>query len=83
MNLNTDNAKFVLNFNEAWDATDRKALKVILKSADEVRVGTGCLRLLAEGKTLAWVNPNHVDFPEGIASIRFSTHRSNRVAVAA
>lgn len=83
MNLNTDTAKSVLTINPNWSATDKKALKVIVKAATSVKVTNrhdGVRLLDAEGKSLAWVNRHFVDFPGDVERIALSTHRSNRVA---
>lgn len=61
--------------NPNWSAADVALIASLVSAATETKANKGCVRLLANGKTIAWVNPNRIDFPGTTPAVKFSTAR--------
>jgi hypothetical protein len=77
--LKAADKKTILGFNKDWTAEDKAVVSSILDDTETVVTGfrvsknQDYIRLAAGGKSVAWVNKNHVDFPGATKSIKFST----------
>jgi hypothetical protein len=68
--------KTILGFNPDWSAADKKAVAALVDEASDFKVNKGYIRLIADGKSLAWINPNHIDFPGSTPAKSLSTAKA-------
>lgn len=77
--LSATAVKEVLKFNPAWNDADKKIVTDLITKNTVSDTKTSpkgdTIRLIAGTKTVAWVNTNRIDFPDG-GKVKFSTARA-------
>lgn len=78
--------KDVLKFNPAWNDADKKIVTDLITkhvvSDTKTSPKGDTVRLITGTKTVAWVNSNRIDFPDG-SKVKFSTARAPKPAAPA
>lgn len=84
--LSATAVKDVLKFNPAWNDADKKIVTDLITkhvvSDTKTSPKGDTVRLISGTKTVAWVNSNRIDFPDG-SKVKFSTARAPKPAAPA